>query len=113
MIMPLVTTPNQYSQFPTNMAHTRKKGRSNTCDTKDLPKIFDFKKALLFLLERKNINADVRNFHLGFTGKTPTINKQLELHYRTFLRIMAVNKYKYIITTTVTVRNLETVSDKF
>ena len=59
------------------------------------------------------MNADVRNFHLGFTGKTPTINKQLELHYRTFLLITAVDKYKSIITTTVTVRNLEIVSDKF
>jgi len=55
----------------------------------------------------------VRNFHLGFTGKTPTINKHLELHYKTSLRIVAVYKYKSIITTTVTVRNLEIVSDKF
>lgn len=67
----------------------------------------------LFLFRAKNINADVRDFHLGFTGKTPTINKQLELYYKTSLRIMAVHKYQSIITTTVTVRNLEIASDKF
>jgi len=61
----------------------------------------------------KNNNADVRNFHLGFTSKTPTINKQLQLHYRTFLRIMAVYKYKSMITTTVTMRNLEIASEKY
>jgi len=52
-VMPLEITQNQYSQFPTNKADTLLEGGSNTCDTKDLPKIFNFKKALFFFLERK------------------------------------------------------------
>jgi len=52
-VMPLETTPKPISQFPTNMADIHLEGGNNTCDTKDLPKIFNFKKALCFFLKRK------------------------------------------------------------
>jgi hypothetical protein len=49
-----VPPTKQYSQFPPNLADTHLKGGSNTCDTKDLPKILNFKKALFLFLERKH-----------------------------------------------------------
>jgi hypothetical protein len=84
-LMPLETTPNQYSQFPKNMVDAPGRWKQHLWHWRSSKNI-QLQEGTLFLFRAKNTNADVRNFHLGFTGKTPTINKQLELHYKTFLQ---------------------------